>query len=70
MELPVGHTAAVICLYGALTVLASSGARAGPGPLAHAQACAGDPLAVAAAGGYWDTYSMTDAVGGILLGGA
>lgn len=39
-----------------------------PGPLAHP--CAGDPLAVAAAGGYWGMYFMTDAVGGILLGGA
>lgn len=52
----------------ALTRLASQRARVAPGPLAHV--CAGDPLAVAAAGGYWGIYSMTDAVGGILLGGA
>src|SRR5215218_2347043 len=67
---PSGHTAAAICLYGALAVLASQRARSALVRGLTLTLAVLIPLAVAAARVYRGTHYLTDVVGGILLGGA
>ena len=67
---PSGHTAAAICLYGALAVLASERARSAVVRGLTLALAVLIPLAVAAARVYRGMHYLTDVVGGILLGGA
>src|SRR5215217_6467311 len=67
---PSGHTAAAICLYGALAVLASERARSALVRGLALTLAVLIPLAVATARVYRGMHFLTDVVGGILLGGA
>ena len=67
---PSGHTAAAICLYGALAVLAAQRARSALVRGLTLTLAVLIPLAVAAARVYRGMHYLTDVVGGILLGGA
>jgi membrane-associated phospholipid phosphatase len=67
---PSGHTAAAICLYGALAVLASQRARSALVRGLTLTLAVLIPLAVATARVYRGMHYLTDVVGGILLGGA
>jgi membrane-associated phospholipid phosphatase len=67
---PSGHTAAAICLYGALAVLAAQRARSALVRWLTLSLAVLIPLAVAAARVYRGMHYLTDVVGGILLGSA
>src|SRR5215216_3347559 len=67
---PSGHTAAAICLYGALAVLASERARSAVVRGLTLALAVLIPVAVAVARVYRGMHYLTDVVGGILLGGA
>src|SRR5215203_3108694 len=67
---PSGHTAAAICLYGGLAVLASERARSAVVRGLTLALAVLIPVAVAAARVYRGMHYLTDVVGGILLGGA
>ena len=66
---PSGHTAAAICLYGALAVLASERARSAQVRGLTLTLAVLIPLAVAVARVYRGMHYLTDVVGGLLLGG-
>ena len=66
---PSGHTAAAICLYGALAVLASERARSALVRGLTLTLAVLIPLAVATARVYRGMHYLTDVVGGLLLGG-
>jgi membrane-associated phospholipid phosphatase len=67
---PSGHTAAAICLYGALAVLASERARSALVRGLTLTLAVLIPLAVATARIYRGMQYLTDVVGGIVLGSA
>ena len=67
---PSGHTAAAICLYGALAVLAAQRARSALVRGLTLTLAVLIPLAVAAARVYRGMHYLTDVLGGMLLGGA
>ena len=70
LRLPLGHTAAAICLYGALAALAAERARSALVRWLTLTLAVLIPLAVAVARVYRGMHYLTDVVGGILLGGA